>query len=214
MAIEPVAPAVDCVRRVSFACAIVAHVAEREGQHVAADRRIGDRWTIDLRAAGLIFEALGQHQHHASRANRQLSDIQLGGVQQLRRGSNGGFQLQRHAAFRHEPARQHEVTAPQRTAANVDELRVGAAGIAHMVDAAGQLMRIGNRDRIHLHDVRARHDVFEVILAFVVGDRIAAVFEVHAHACDALQLLRRLAQSPSTTRPITIARLRNNSSRN
>ncbi len=171
--------------------AVVVQVAEREGEHVAADRRIGSRLAIDLCAAALIFQAFGQHQHHASGADRQLRDIQLRGVQQLRRTGDSGFELQGHAAPRHQLAREHEITAPQRAAANVDELRIGAAGVAHGADTTRQLMRIGNRDGIHLHDVRARRDVFEVILAFVVGDRVTAVFEIDANTRHTLQLLRR-----------------------
>ena len=78
-----------------------------------------------------------------------------------------------------------EVGRAERAAAQIDELRGRVAGAAHARVAAQRLELLRQRDRVELHDVRARRHAFEVILAFVVGDGIAAVLEVDAHARDA-----------------------------
>lgn len=88
---------------------------------------------------------------------------------------------------------EHEVRAPQRAAAHVDELRVAAPGMPRRCLAVRGLMAPRQRDGVELHDMRAGQHVLEVILAVFVRDRIAAVLEVDAHVGDARQFPRFLA---------------------
>jgi hypothetical protein len=56
-------------------------------------------------------------------------------------------------------------------------------------------MRRRHRHRIHLHDVRSRCHVLEVIFAVGIRHRVAAIFQVHAHAFHAALALREIAAS-------------------
>ena len=66
-----------------------------------------------------------------------------------------------------------------------NEAGIRAAGIASATMAVDELRAFRQRHLRHLHDVRARHDAFEMIAAVGIGYRIAAVFHHHAHAGDA-----------------------------
>ncbi len=99
-------------------------------------------------------------------------------------------------ACRRRAMREHEVGRAERAAAQVDELRDGVAGVAYARVAAQRLDFLRQRDRVELHHVRAGFESLEVVLAFVVGDGVAAVFEIDADAGHAFaEIHRRVARA-------------------
>ncbi len=158
--------------------------AEREAQRAALRQRIPRRDAVACCAARNVRERFGQQhedfrfaQRHAARGDRghMLEAV----AAELRR------QREAHVTCRSGALRHEEIGRAERAAAHVDELRQRVAGAAYARVAAHRRELLGQRDRIELHDVRARRHAFEVVLALVVGHGIAAVLEVDAHAFDA-----------------------------
>ena len=78
-----------------------------------------------------------------------------------------------------------EIGNHQRTALADREMRIDGTGAARGARAIDECPAFGQRHRAGLHDVGSGDHAIEVIAAFVIGDREAAVFQHHAHARDA-----------------------------
>ena len=86
-------------------------------------------------------------------------------------------------------ARRHrsiEIGHFQHAALPLDKARNGAAGSDGGPGAIDEMAAFGQCRRRHLDHVIARHQTVEVIASVLVGDRIAAVFQHHAHPGNAV----------------------------
>ena len=147
--------------------------------------RVGDRDAIDGRAARDVFEAVRQHHHracvaggHAVHANHRLM---LRETFVVRVFDELRMELELHVTLRRSLLTQHEIAAPQRARVELGELRIVTARVTHAIGAGSKLEIVRQRELVELHGVRARLEAFEVEMAVVVGDAVAAVFEVHAN---------------------------------
>jgi hypothetical protein len=157
--------------------------AKCEPQRAALRRGIRERHAVERGAARHVGERVGQQDEDFCVGERHAVRCDLGRVLEALR-LELGRQRQARFARRRRFLCDDEVRGAERAAAQVEELRQRVAGAAHPHVAAQWLELRGQRDRVELHDVRARRHALEVILAFIVGNGVSAVLEVDAHAGD------------------------------
>ena len=119
----------------------------------------------------------------------------------LASGSQRGIEFELHVALGRGLLAQHEVAAPQRAGLQLGELRIVAAGVTHAIGAGRELQVVGQRQLVELHGVRAGIEVFEVEVAVLVGDAVAAVLEIDAHVGTPASSRPSSSHLPSNTRP-------------
>ena len=161
------------------------------GPHPVGDRApgllgVGNGLSVEAAAAGLVVNALGEHDHRGEPAHRDAAPAHLDGVaDQI--VFDPRVQPVVHIARRGRTAPHVEVRAPERTALHVHELREAATGEARVLHAGLDLEVGRHAVRVDLDHVNSGIQALEVVETVLIGDGVGAVFEVHADARHALQ---------------------------
>ena len=173
----------------------VAHaIRQRHRDDLLAHAWVALEFAVDLHRAAFVAVAVGQHDHDVDVRDVDIADAVDRQVIGDLVGAAGALvaQLEVDSTFGGRLAAQVEIGALQSAGVELDELRRGAAGVPGRRAAADDVEIGRHRECIELCNVGARFDAFEVEAAALVGDRVAAVFEIDADVRDTLLLGERL----------------------